>query len=296
MHTGEYLAELERTVPGARGWLDSDTYYSPDTWEAALAAAGAAIDLTSAVLDGSVRRGLSISRPPGHHAEADRAMGFCLFNNVAAAAAAARAGGIERVTVLDWDVHHGNGTQHIFEEDSAVQFLSMHQFPFYPGTGAPTEVGRGEGRGATMNVGLPSGAGDNEFIAAWREVFAPAIRRHGPQLVLVSGGFDAFAADPLAELQVTASAYRTIAGELCGLADELCDGRVVCALEGGYDLAGLGQCVTAVFEAFAADAPGAPEEPARANHLSVEGRAAIDATLAAHAALGASGPGKEGAS
>src|SRR5262249_58681945 len=151
---------LSREVPGRTGYLDGDTFFSPGSWRAALAAAGSAIDLTRAVVDGRLRRGLAVVRPPGHHAEPDRAMGFCLFNNVAIAAAAARAAGCARVAVMDWDVHHGNGTQAAFWRDPTVMYLSTHQFPFYPGTGAATDIGEGAGAGTTVNVPLPAGSGD----------------------------------------------------------------------------------------------------------------------------------------
>lgn len=254
VHTAAYLAELERTVAGKTGWLDGDTYYSPDTWRAALAAAGAAVDVTAAVLGGDARRGMALVRPPGHHAEADRAMGFCLLNNVAVAAAAARAGGVERVAIFDWDVHHGNGTQHMFYEDASVLYASIHQYPFYPGTGAATERGRGAGEGTTVNVPMHGGAGDTEYLRAWRDTIGPAIRAHDPGLILISGGFDAFVDDPLASMEVTAAGFRALADEVVRLADDVCGGRVVCVLEGGYDLHGLGSSVAATFEALAARA------------------------------------------
>jgi acetoin utilization deacetylase AcuC-like enzyme len=282
VHTPAYLAELERTVPGHAGWLDGDTYYSPESWRAVLSAAGAAVDATAAVLGGELSRGLVLTRPPGHHAEADRAMGFCLVNNVAVAAAAARAGGVGRVAVLDWDVHHGNGTQHMFETDPSVMYLSAHQYPFYPGTGAHDEIGRGAGAGATVNVPLPAGCGDAEYAAAFERVIAPALRWFAPELILVSGGFDAFAGDPLGEMRVSIDGFRWLAGRVCGLADELCGGKLVCVLEGGYDLAGLGGSVAAVFEAMAA-APGSePSASAPAVEPSAAGRAAIERTVAAH--------------
>src|SRR6185503_7021324 len=180
VHTAGYLADLSRVLPGQTGWIDVDTYFGPDTWEAALAAAGAGIDLAEGVLDGRYRRGLALVRPPGHHAEADRAMGFCLLNNAAIAAAAARAAGAARVAVLDWDVHHGNGTQHAFYADPTVMYLSAHQYPFYPGTGSPDEVGTGAGRGTTVNVGLPAGAGDGDLLHAFDRVFLPALQHFAP--------------------------------------------------------------------------------------------------------------------
>lgn len=288
VHTPEYLAGLERTVPGRTGWLDGDTYFSPESWRAALSAAAAATDVTAAVLNGDFRRGLVLTRPPGHHAEADRAMGFCLLNNIAVAAAAARAGGIGRVAVFDWDVHHGNGTQHMFEDDPNVLYLSVHQYPFYPGTGAADEVGRGEGKGATVNVALPAGCGDAEYVAAWNRAIEPALRAFRPELILVSGGFDAFAGDPIAGMEVTIDGFRWLADQVCAMADEVAEGRVVCVLEGGYDLAGLGGSVAAVFEAFVAESKSrSSETPARratsgCAETQAAARRAIDATVEAH--------------
>lgn len=252
VHGAGYLADLVHQVPGKSGWLDGDTYFSPGTWAAALAAAGGVIDATRVVLDGEHRRGLAIIRPPGHHAEADRAMGFCLLNNVAIAAAFARDHGASRVAIVDWDVHHGNGTQHIFERDPSVMFQSCHQYPFYPGTGDSAEVGVAEGVGATVNVPLPGGCGDREYSAVFDGVLIPELRRFAPDIILVSAGFDAHRADPLAGMRVTEQGFRAMADRLVSLADELCDGRVVCALEGGYDLAGLGASVVAVLDALTA--------------------------------------------
>ncbi len=286
VHTPAYLDDLTKRVPGNSGWLDPDTYYSPGSWQAVEDAAGAAVDLTRAVLDGRASRGLAVVRPPGHHAEADRAMGFCLVNNVAVAAAAARDAGAGRVAILDWDVHHGNGTQHIFESDPTVMYLSCHQYPFYPGSGSPREIGVGEGTGSTVNVALAAGAGDPEYRAVMQAVFAPALRRFRPDLVLLSAGFDAHAADPLASMRVDRAGYRALAEMLVGLADELCDGRLVAVLEGGYDLDGLSGGVVELFDAM--DAPGvAPielDDPAASlASIAPSTRAAIEATLAAHA-------------
>ncbi len=250
VHTAGYISDLTRKVPGNSGWLDADTYYSPETWRAATTAAGAAVDATSAVLSGQFKRALAIVRPPGHHAEADRAMGFCLLNNVAIAAAAARQAGASRVAVIDWDVHHGNGTQHSFYEDGAVHYSSTHQYPFYPGTGAPDETGSGDGLGTTVNVGLPAGCGDDEYIAAFEQVIVPELQLFRPDLVLISAGFDAYAADPLAGMQVSAAGYGHMGRMLCQVADEFCDGRLVCVLEGGYDLEGLGSGMVHVLESM----------------------------------------------
>ena len=288
VHTGPYVDDLARALPGQSGWLDPDTYFAPRTWDAALAAAGGAIDLARAVLDGQVARGLALVRPPGHHAEPDRAMGFCLFNNAALAAAAARAAGAARVCVLDWDVHHGNGTQHAFERDPAVMYLSVHQFPFYPGTGAPEEIGQGEGRGTTVNVGLPAGAGDADVLAAFDRVLVPALVGFAPDLVVVSAGFDAHRADPLAGLDMTEAGYRAVARRVVAAADQVAGGRVVTVLEGGYDLGALSRSLVAVVEEMEGRPRAEPGPPARADRAAAdaavlpEAARAIERTRAAH--------------
>jgi acetoin utilization deacetylase AcuC-like enzyme len=287
VHAGAYLDDLTREVPGREGWLDADTYFSPGTWEAATRAAGGVSDLAQRVLAGELARGLAVVRPPGHHATADRAMGFCLLNNVAVAAAAARAAGAARVAIVDWDVHHGNGTQDIFWDDPTVLYASCHQYPYYPGTGAPDEVGGERARGQTINVGLPAGCGDVEYAAVFDEVFAPALRTFRPDLVLVSAGFDPFEDDPLAGMRVTHAGFGAMAARLRTVADDVCAGRIVVALEGGYDLSGLAGGMTRVLEALVA--PAAPVITAPSS-VSAPARLAIDATRRAHAALGSLAP------
>ncbi len=282
VHTPSYISDLAREVPGRSGYLDNDTFFSPGSWPAALAAAGAAIDLTRAVVAGRLKRGLAVVRPPGHHAEPDRAMGFCLFNNVAVAAAAARAAGCARVAVVDWDVHHGNGTQAAFWRDPTVMYLSTHQYPFYPGSGAAAEVGAGDGAGTTVNVPLPAGSGDAEYAAAFDEVIVPAMRAFRPDLIIVSAGFDAFAEDPLADMRVSVDGYRRMAAAVEGVADEMCDGRLVLCLEGGYDLDGLGACVAATFELLLEErAPMVGARPP-ASQAALRNIAASKRALAAH--------------
>jgi acetoin utilization deacetylase AcuC-like enzyme len=284
VHRASYLDELAKQVPGRSGWLDPDTYYSPGTWDAARAAAGSVCELATEVLHGQLTHGIAVVRPPGHHATRDRAMGFCLLNNVAAAAAAARAAGAARIAIVDWDVHHGNGTQDIFWDDPSVLYLSVHQFPYYPGTGAPTELGGPAARGATVNVGLPSGAGDADYAAVFDHVFVPALDRFRPELVLISAGFDAFEHDPLAGMRVTHAGFAAMARRLHAVADRHAAGRIVAVLEGGYDLDGLAGGMTAVL-ANLAEPAGAP--PLIAPLPAAGGvRAAIDATLGAHAAAG----------
>jgi acetoin utilization deacetylase AcuC-like enzyme len=289
VHTAGYVGELARSVPGRSGWIDADTYFSPGTWDAALAAAAAVTDVTLATLSGAATRGLAVVRPPGHHAEADRGMGFCIFNNVAIAAAAARAAGAARVAILDWDVHHGNGTQNIFYRDPSVMYLSCHQYPYYPGTGAPGESGEGPGAGTTVNVGLPAGCGDAEYLVAFDEIFVPAIRGFAPDVLLVSAGFDAYVSDPLAAMRVTRRGFRAMADRLRAVADEVAGGRMVVALEGGYDLEGLAGGMVEVLAALTAPAPAAAEPrfaPVQRDHIAGPARMAIELTRRALAAAG----------
>jgi acetoin utilization deacetylase AcuC-like enzyme len=293
VHGAGYLTDLERTVPGRSGWLDPDTYFSPGTWDAALAAAGSTTELATRVLAGELSQGLAVVRPPGHHATRDRAMGFCLLNNVAVAAAAVRSAGAARVAIVDWDVHHGNGTQDIFWNDPSVLYLSVHQFPYYPGTGAPTEVGGERARGATINVGLPGGARDAEYAAVFDHVFLPAIARFQPDLLLISAGFDAFEHDPLASMRVTHPGFAAMARRLRRAAEQHARGRLVGVLEGGYDLDGLAGGMASVFAALTGPVP----EPEPLAPLPAPGqlaRAAIDGTLAAHVAAGSPIPAAEG--
>jgi acetoin utilization deacetylase AcuC-like enzyme len=288
VHSAAYLEELARVVPGKTGWLDADTYFSPGTWDAARAAAGSTVQLAIDVLDGNLAQGIAVVRPPGHHATRDRAMGFCLLNNVAAAAAAVRANGAARVAILDWDVHHGNGTQDIFWNDPDVLYLSVHQFPFYPGSGAPTEIGGASAAGATVNVGLPGGCGDAEYAAVFDHVFLPKLAAFRPDVLLISAGFDAFEHDPLAGMRVTHAGFAAMAHRLRASAERWSQGRVVAVLEGGYDLDGLGGGMAAVLSAFYGPAQPLPPIAPLPTHMVA--RAAIEGTLAAHRNAGAAIP------
>jgi acetoin utilization deacetylase AcuC-like enzyme len=282
VHTAGYLRDLERDVPGRSGWLDEDTYFAPGSWEAALRAAGAAVDLTRAAVEGRALRGFGVVRPPGHHAEPDRAMGFCMLNNVAIAAAWARRAGLGKVAIVDWDVHHGNGTQAAFWRDPSVMYLSTHQYPLYPGTGAAAEIGDGAGRGTTVNVPLPAGAGDDDFAAAFDGFIAPTLLHFAPDLILVSAGFDAFRADPLAQMQVSPRGYRRMAEVLRAVADQVCGGRLVCVLEGGYDLDGLSECAGEVFDVLATDETPRPVAAGPALPATTTRLAEVRAALAGH--------------
>jgi acetoin utilization deacetylase AcuC-like enzyme len=233
------------------------------------------VDLALEVGAGRLANGFAVLRPPGHHAEAERAMGFCLFNNVAVAARAVQAAGLaRRILVVDWDLHHGNGTQHSFREDPTVLYFSVHQFPFYPGTGSVAEIGGGEGRGYTVNVPFPAGMGDAEYLAAFDGVLLPIANAFAPDLVLVSAGFDAADGDPLGSMRLSSDGYAAMTRRLLALAR----GRVVLALEGGYDLGAIARSAAACVRALLGDAAVEPSfgEPART------ARAAIDAARAVH--------------
>jgi acetoin utilization deacetylase AcuC-like enzyme len=253
---------------GRRVRFDADTQASPDSYRAALRAAGAVAGAVDAVLDGRVDRALCAVRPPGHHAEPDRAMGFCLFNNVAVGAAHALARGAERVLVIDFDVHHGNGTQWAFWEDPRVLYVSTHEYPFYPGTGAVSEEGEGAGRGFTVNLPLPAGCGDAEYAAVYREIVAPIGRAFEPQVVLVSAGFDPHADDPLAGMRVTPAGFAQVMHSCLDTAAGA-GGRLVVALEGGYDLDGIRASAEAVGRVLVGEAvpPQAPAASGPAHQL-----------------------------
>lgn len=260
VHPPEYVAAIEALCAAGGGAIDADTVVSARSGEAARHAAGGVVALVDALLatDGPPA-GASLHRPPGHHAERGRAMGFCLFNSVAVGAQwALDHHGLERVLVLDTDVHHGNGTNAIFRAEPRVLFVSAHQFPFYPGTGAASDVGSGAGRGTNVNVPVPGGSGDETFCSVVEHLVLPLARAWRPQLLLVSAGFDAHRDDPLAGCAVTDAGYATMAGSLRRLADELGVGLGF-VLEGGYELGALTRGVQATLEAVASGAGGAPE-------------------------------------
>ena len=254
VHPERYVAEIEALCARGGGFLDADTAAVASTWEAALRACGGAVALVDALLGDSVGVGVSALRPPGHHAERERAMGFCFFGNTAVAAERARtAHGVERVLVLDWDVHHGNGTESIFGADPGVLFVSIHQWPLYPGTGPASYVGEGAGEGFTVNLPVPGGSGDAVYGSLVEHVAAPLIRAFEPGLVLVSAGFDAHRDDPLATCQVTEAGFAAMTGSVRRAADAV-GAPVGLILEGGYDLGALAGSMTALMPVLAGDA------------------------------------------
>jgi acetoin utilization deacetylase AcuC-like enzyme len=242
IHDSRVIEMVRAGAAGGSAVLDGgDTVVSEESYEAALVAVAAALESVDRVLDGTWDNAFAACRPPGHHAEANQSMGFCLFNNVAVAAEHARSRGTERVAIVDWDVHHGNGTQHIFERRPDVFYASLHQWPWYPGTGAAGERGLGDGEDATLNLPMHAGAGDGDYLRAFEDTLLPALETFDPGLVLVSAGFDAHALDPLSATRVSTAAF----GRMTTLLQGLAGGRLVSLLEGGYDLTGLSESVEA---------------------------------------------------
>ena len=248
VHDSRYVAMLDRAAASGGGYLDADTYITPDSMVAARTAAGAVVEGVDRVLNGRAQHAVAVVRPPGHHAEHARAMGFCLLNNVAIGVAAARGRNIRRVAVLDFDVHHGNGTQHSFENDAEVFYASTHRYPFYPGTGSAGERGAHDN---VLNVPLPVGSGDRAVLGAWEKKIGPALAAFRPEFLLVSAGFDAHRDDPLGGLAVTTEGYRALAGLIRGWAAEYSQGRSVWVLEGGYDLPALANSMVACVDILA---------------------------------------------
>jgi acetoin utilization deacetylase AcuC-like enzyme len=256
VHDTGYVAAVRRAGEQGGGWVDPDTLITPRTYDVAAHVVGGTLNAVDAVIRGDLASAYCLVRPPGHHATPVQAMGFCLFNHVAIAAAHARAKhGLERVAIVDFDVHHGNGTQDAFWDDGGVLYGSTHEYPFYPGTGAATETGAGDGAGCTINIPMPHGSGDAEHLRAFDEIVAPALYRYQPQMILVSAGFDAHYADEIAMQQLSVDGYGALTSIVKRAADELCGGRIVMAQEGGYHLVALPWCVRRSIELLRGDAP-----------------------------------------
>jgi acetoin utilization deacetylase AcuC-like enzyme len=247
VHDREYIERIASTAGKPNVMLDPDTHTSEFSYDTALHAAGGVVEMIDSVMSGNVDNGVVLVRPPGHHAEAGRAMGFCLFNNIAIGARhLTELHRLDRVLIVDWDVHHGNGTQRSFYDDRRVLYLSIHRHPYYPGTGSMHESGHGDGEGFTVNIPLPAGCGDAEYLAAFHEIVHPVAMQYRPQFVLVSAGFDAHGNDPLGGMRVTESGYAAMTSILMGAARDCSEGKIVAVLEGGYDLEALASSVEAM--------------------------------------------------
>ena len=247
VHDAAHVASTLAAVEKGWGYLDPDTFYSPGTGDAALLAAGGTIDLARAVYRGELDFGFALNRPPGHHATRSRSMGFCLFNNISVATAQLLEDGAERILIFDWDVHHGNGTQDIFKDDPRVLFISVHQWPHFPGTGLSKEIGEGKGQGYTVNIPFPPGSSDGDYVAVMGEVVTPLARAYSPEAILVSAGFDAHENDLLGGMRVSVEGFAFMAKRIAELAKDT--GRGPCfVLEGGYDLNATASAVRTVIE------------------------------------------------
>ena len=287
VHAGSFIDEVAASASRELTRFDPDTSANRHSWLAARLSAGGAIAATRAAIAGEAVYSFAMGRPPGHHAFGDRAMGFCLLNSAAIAAADALAAGLDRVAIVDWDVHHGNGTERVFYDRPDVLYVSIHQAAHYPGTGDSRDVGRGAGAGYTVNVPLPAGSGEGEYLRAIDELVLPVLERYRPQLLIVSAGFDAHERDPLAGMLLRAESYRRITTRLRAFADLRAERRIVHLLEGGYDLVALSDGVDAVLRSLAAVASGdaETEEPddatARSGTAARLATAALDETRAA---------------
>ena len=271
VHDGAYVEEVAATAHKPWFAFDADTPTSPRSFDTAALASGGFLALLDAVMSGQTQNGFAFVRPPGHHAERHRAMGFCLFNNVAVGAAYLRHRyGLQRVLIVDWDLHHGNGTQHMFEDDPGVLYVSTHQYPYYPGTGAIEEVGRGAGEGYTVDLAFPAGFGDAEYTDAFARVIEPIAHEYAPEFVLISAGFDAHVRDPLGGMQVTEAGFAAMTRSLLGVAHDHAAGRCAAILEGGYDLTAIRQSATVVLQQLQGEdeaRSAAPRAPSRAAAL-----------------------------
>jgi len=269
VHSDNHINRVRNASSTGGRWLDGDTYASPDSYEVALQAVGGVLNAVDSIAAGRLKRVFALVRPPGHHANADQARGFCLFNNAAIAASyAIEKYELERILIADFDVHHGNVTEDIFEKDPRVLYFSTHQYPHYPGTGYFTDDGSGEGKGTTVNVPLPAFCGDEEYRRAYEKLLVPLARRFEPQLVIVSAGYDCHWADQLSAMQLTVGGISSIVAIIKDLADETCGGRMLLSLEGGYSLKALAHSIRASLEVLlgepvGADTLGSPDSQMR---------------------------------
>jgi acetoin utilization deacetylase AcuC-like enzyme len=266
-HTKEHVMQVAGTAGKAFSSLDPDTQTSPKSFDAACLAAGAVISGMEMIVQGKADNGFALVRPPGHHAETSHSMGFCLFNNVAIGA---RYGlqnlGLQRIAIIDWDLHHGNGTQNSFYTSSQVLYISTHAYPYYPGSGSLGEVGAGEGEGFTVNIPLSGGQDDRAFARIFKEIVVPVTREYHPDFIIVSAGFDTYFGDPLGTMAVTEQGFASMTRQIVDLAAETCDGRLLVALEGGYNLRGLRDGVLAVL----AELSGDPRCPGKVNEETLQ--------------------------
>jgi acetoin utilization deacetylase AcuC-like enzyme len=248
-HDSFYIDSIARTSGKPRTQLDGDTATSPKSYEAALAAAGGVLELADTIQSSRVRNGFALVRPPGHHAERSQAMGFCIFNNIAIAARyLEQKYKLKNILIVDFDLHHGNGTQHSFYDDKGILYFSTHQYPYYPGTGGHEEIGGGQGRGYTINIPMPYGMGDEDYLYAFRDILVPVAEAYLPDIILVSAGFDSYHNDPLGGMAVTETGFAAMTRILLDIAEKHCGGKALFVLEGGYDLKGLASSVKAVVQ------------------------------------------------
>ncbi|MFH1147069.1 MAG: histone deacetylase [Pseudomonadota bacterium] len=251
-HTERLIKQIAATAEKTASYLDPDTRTSEESYETALLAAGGVFSALDAILQGRISNGFALVRPPGHHAEADHAMGFCLFNNIALGAHyLVNRYGLKRILIVDWDLHHGNGTQHSFYSRSDVLYFSTHQFPYYPGTGNLTETGSGPGQGFTVNVPLSGGQGNDDYAAIFRDVLVPVASEYKPEAILVSAGFDIYHRDPLGTMKVSEEGFAGLTRILMDLADSFCGGKLLLVLEGGYNVEGQKESVRKVISELA---------------------------------------------